>query len=51
MNPKCYYNIADGNWWTTNNDGIVVGIGKTIDESIEEAEFWGLDCTNILIEE
>ena len=48
---KCYYNLIDENWWTIDDDGLVWGIGKTIHKSIEEAEFWGMDCKDIEIEE
>ena len=44
---KCYYNYADENYWVTTDEGLVVGIGKTKEEAIENAEFLGLDCNNL----
>lgn len=48
---KGYYNIIDGNYWIKNEDGLTVGIGATKEEAIEDAEFWGVDCSNITFEE
>ncbi len=45
--PKCFYNYADESYWVQTDEGLTVGIGATKKEAIEEAEFWGLDCTNI----
>ena len=51
MTAKCFYNIIDEAWWVQDEDGFTWGIGKTPDEAIEIAEFWGLDCSNIEFEE
>lgn len=46
---KCYFNICDDNWWTVDEYGVCWGIGATPAESIETAEFWGLDCGDVCI--
>ncbi len=43
----CYFNIMDDNWWTVDEDGVCWGIGGTPEESVESAEFWGLDCKDV----
>ena len=46
---KCYFNICDDSWWTIDEDGICWGVGETPESSIDEAEFWGLNCNNIMV--
>ena len=46
---KCYFNICDDSWWTIDEDGICWGVGETPEEAIDEAEFWGLNCNNIMV--
>ena len=45
----CRFNIMGDYWETVDNTGLIVGIGDTPRESIENAEFWGLDCSNVEI--
>lgn len=48
---ECYFNLFNEKWYTVDDDGLVWGIGDTIKQSIEEAEFWGMNCKNIKIED
>ena len=43
---KCYFNILNETYNITDEYGYVWGIGTTIDEAIENAEFW-LQTTKI----
>ncbi|MBR0369130.1 MAG: hypothetical protein IJH63_00230 [Methanobrevibacter sp.] len=47
---QCYFNVVDDAWWTVDEYGVCWGIGLTPEESISEAEFLGLDCSDVFID-
>ena len=48
---RCFFNICDDAWWTVDDCGLCWGIGPTPTDSICEAEDWGLDCSDVVIDE
>lgn len=48
---KLIYNIIDEKFYIKNEDGFTCGIGETVKEAVENAEFWGFNCENLEEEE
>lgn len=46
-----YLNPIDEKYYLKDDDGFVCGIGATKNEAIENAEFLGFDCNNIIEED
>ena len=44
---RMYWNIMDENYWIEDDDGIVVGIGKTTEEAIRNAQELNFDCRDL----
>lgn len=42
-----YFNIIDWNYHVQNENGITQGIGRTLKQAVENAEFLGVDCSEL----
>ena len=48
---RLYLNPIDEQFYLKDETGFICGIGKTAEEAIENAEFWGFNCKNIECED